>query len=230
LKTMQTQELIEALESNCTPVCPLAHPLTRALAWSALSLLYIGATVWAIGPHSNLGARFGDWKFAIESGAALLTGVMAAGAAFCAGCPGRPIWERFAPVPFVAIWLGGLSAGCWSDWVDYGPAGLTIHLDFGRAVAILAVGSIPFLLMFAMVRRGAPVAPKSTMGLAALAAASLAAFAIGLLQRPDSNIMALAWQFGTVVALAALAAILGRLFLRWRTRDEELARLRRTDN
>jgi hypothetical protein len=92
---------------------------------------------------------------------------------------------------------------------------------------IFAISVVPTILILTMIRRGAPIAPISTMGLAALAAAALAAAALRLIHTEDSSVMVLIWQFGSVLVLTALEALFGRFFLRWPTRQEALAKIQR---
>lgn len=224
---MQTEELIRTLTADCAPVRPLAHPGWRAAAWFAISLGYVAAVVAAIGLRPDISSKLADLKFLVEVGAAFLTSIMAAAAAFCAGCPGRPIWERFAPVPFLALWLASLGEGCWREWLASGGAGLAIRPDFMCFPVIIAIGIVPGLLIFIMIRRGAPIAPFSTMGLASLAAAALGAAALRLFHTADASIMVLVWQFGSVALLTGLEALFGRFFLRWPTLQEALAADRR---
>ena len=68
-----------------------------------------------------------------------------------------------------------------------------------------------------MIRRGAPIAPTTTTGLATLAATSIAAAALLLFHEQDVSVMALVWQFGSAPALTGLGALFGRQLLRWRT-------------
>jgi hypothetical protein len=220
---MHTEELIQALAKDCKPVQPLAHPAWRAGLWFMISLAYVAVVVGAIGLRTDISSKLTNWKFLIEVGAPLLTSMMAAAAAFCAGCPGRPLWERLAPLPFLALWLGALSEGCLSDWLVQGAAGLAIRPDFKCFPAILAISALPGILIFAMTRRGAPIAPFTTMALAALAAAALAAAALRLFHTEDASMMVLFWQFGSVALLTGLEALFAPFFLRWTTREETLA-------
>uniref|UniRef100_UPI00235F4F2A NrsF family protein n=1 Tax=Providencia rettgeri TaxID=587 RepID=UPI00235F4F2A len=80
---------------------------------------------------------------------------------------------------------------------------------------ILAGSILPAILIFLMVRRGAPIAPMSTFGLATLAATALAAAALRLFHAQDASVMLLVWQLGTVALLASVGFSVGRFFLRW---------------
>lgn len=216
---MQSEELIRRLAASAQPVRRLPHPLWRAMTWFMLSLSYAAALVFAMGLRPDFSARMAEPRFLVEIFSALLTAMMAAAAAFCAGCPGRPLWERFAPLPFLAVWLASLGAGCWRDWVRFGADGLSVQPDFACFPAILAASLAPAILIFVMIRRGAPIAPYTTTGLATLAAAALGAAALRLFHTQDASVMVLVWQFGSVMVLTGIGALFGRRVLRWRTVD-----------
>lgn len=222
---MQTEELIRALTANCPPVRPLPHPCWRTIIWFTSSLGYVAVLVGTLGLHSGVYARLWDWRFLTEIGAQLLTSMMAAAGALCAGCPGRPIWERFAPAPFLLLWLASLSEGCWRDWLAYGAAGLPITMNLMSPLIIIAVSILPGILIFVMIRQGAPITPASTMALAVLASSTLGATTFRLFHADEASVTVLAWQFSSVAALSGLGALFGRFFLRWPGRDEALAAL-----
>jgi hypothetical protein len=180
-----------------------------------MSAAYVAAFVWAIGVRPDISDKLADPRFLIEVGAALLTSMMAAAAAFCAGCPGRPLWERFAPLPFLAVWLASLGEGCWRQWIQAGPDGLTLQIDLLCFQNILAVSILPAVVIFVMIRQGAPIAPMSTTGLATLAATALGAAALRIFHTQDVSLMLLIWQFGSVALLAGVGFFVGRRFLRW---------------
>lgn len=212
---MRTEDLINALANKAEPVEPLWHPAARAMAWMMGSVIYVGAIIWVIGPRADISDKLADPRFLIEVGAALLTSMMAAAAAFCAGCPGRPLWERFAPFPFLAVWLASLGEGCWRQWVQNGSEGLTVNIDLVCFQNILFVSILPALAILVMIRQGAPLAPMSTTGLATLAATALGAAALRLFHAQDVSLMLLIWQFGSVLLLAAIGFLAGGRYLKW---------------
>ena len=213
--TMETNDLIYSLAADAKPVSRLAQPAMRALLWFGLSIAYAGIASFFLGFRADLDLKLTEPSFLLELAAVAHTSLMAAAAAFCATCPGRPKWERFAPLPFLALWLATLGHGCWQDWVQLGPSGLAIHPDLVCLPIILALSIAPGVLIFVMIKRGAPLAPFSTTALGTLAAASVAAVALRLTHVPDASIMVLVWQFGSVGLLTALTALFGRRLLRW---------------
>ncbi|WP_274609098.1 NrsF family protein [Mesorhizobium sp. L-8-10] len=89
----------------------------------------------------------------------------------------------------------------------------------GRPVCfpmIAAVGAVPALAMVTMLHKGAPLAPRVTVLLGALAAAALGNFGLRLFHPQDASLMVLVWQFGSVVLLSMLAGWNGRRILAWR--------------
>src|SRR5262249_47380921 len=200
---------------DAVPVRRLASPMMRLGVWLAASAAYAAVVVAIMGVRPDLPSRLTDARFAIELGATFMTSVLAAAAAFCAGCPGRPIWERFAPLPALALWVFSLGEGCWHSFMHAGAQGLRFQLDFVCFPSILLVSIVPAVLILIMIRQAAPIAPVSTTALATLAAAALGATALRLFHAQDASAMILVWQFGSVALLAGLASLAGHQILPW---------------
>lgn len=211
-----TEELIARLVADATPLRPLRSPLVRTAVWLAWAAPWVAAVVWIMGLRPDLGVRAADARWLVEESAAMMTALAAAVAAFCAGIPGRPRWERCLPLLPLAIWLGALGQGCAQDWLQFGGAGLAVHPDWVCLPGVVLVGVGPAVAIATMILRGSPVAPATTAMLGALAAGGLAGAALPLIHRQDASVMILVWQVGTVLGLTALAGLAGRSVLRWR--------------
>jgi hypothetical protein len=212
---MQTETLVDLLVKDAKAVRPLAPPGQRVMIWLLPTLVYIAAITVIMGPRPDLLQQLSQPRFAVELGATLITGVLAAMAAFCSECPGRPQWERLVPLPAFAIWLAALGEGCWQSWLRFGIEGLRVEPDFACIPAVIGLSLLPAILLFWMIRKGAPIAPAVTAGLATLAASAIGAFTLRIVHYQDASVMVLLWQFGSVAALTALGAASGRRFLRW---------------
>jgi len=215
MTTLRSADLIKALAADAAPVRRLPSPMVRQCLWLAASATYAAVTVGIMGLRQDLPARLADARFAVELGATFSTSILAAAAAFCAGCPGRPVWERFAPLPALGVWLLSLGEGCWQSFVQSGAQGLHVQLDFVCLPSILLVSIVPGALMLIMIRQAAPIAPVTTTALAALAVGALGATALRLFHTPDASAMVLVWQFGSVALLAGVGALTGRQILPW---------------
>jgi hypothetical protein len=212
---MQAEDLVKILAADANPVRRLSSPMVRLLMWLGVSVAYAAAIVWLMGLRPDIQSRLADPRFIIELAATFMTSVLAAAAAFCAGCPGRPIWERFAPLPALGLWFWSLGEGCWRTFAASGAEGLSFRLDFVCLPSILLASVVPGALMLRMIRQGAPIAPVTTTALAALAAGALGATALRLFHAQDASVMVLAWQFGSVALLAGVGALVGRQLLPW---------------
>jgi hypothetical protein len=183
-----------------------------------ISVPWIVLVVSQMGLRSDLATKLGEVRWLVEQGAALMVALTAAIAAFCAGVPGRPHWERAAPVLPLLVWLSTLGIGCMEEFLSPGPQGFDFQTDWACLPGIVMVGVVPGMAMAVMLRRGAPMAPLLSVGLGGLAASALADFGLRLFHTTDASLMVIVWQVGTVALLTTLSALLGRRLLRWRHR------------
>jgi hypothetical protein len=79
------------------------------------------------------------------------------------------------------------------------------------------IGIVPAVAIVAMLRKGAPLRPRLTLALAALAVASIANFGLQFAHVRDTSIMVLAWHLGAAAVLSTLGGWLGGHILRWRS-------------
>lgn len=212
---MRTEDLIEKLTRESGRVLPLAPLWRRTLNWLIIALAFAAAIVWAIGPRPDMAERLADARFLYEQGAALATAVAAVVAALALTMPDASRLWRLAPVVPGAAWLGTLGVGCFRDWAQMGPEGLRLTPDPACFGYIAIIGSLPLLVLVLMLRKGAPLRPNWTLGLAALAAAAMGNFALRLFHMQDAALMVLVWQVGAVALFAGIAALAGRSILRW---------------
>jgi len=219
---MDTESLIRHLADTADPVSRLPSPSVRLANWLALAIPYVALVVLVMEPRGDLAAKLADAKYVIEQLAGLATGVTAGLAAFASVVPGFDRRILLLPLAPLVVWLGSLSLGCVQSWVEFGPAGLSVHPDWLCFPAIVLVGMIPAIALAFMLRRGAPLTPHLTRTLAGLAAAGLGNFGLRLFHPQDASVMVLVWQMGTVFALTALAGWAGRLLLDWRFLTEGL--------
>jgi len=211
---VSTSDLIQQLAATATPVHRLAPPWQRAALWFAISLPYVGA-ITLFHPMNFELAQISDARFVVEELAALTTAIMAAIAAFWSIIPGYRRGLILLPLVPLAIWLAVLGEGCAQDWLRLGDTGLTLHSDWACLPIAVVIGIVPAIVMVAMLRRGAPLVPHTTLALAAVAVAALGNFAMRLFHVGDVSLLLLVWHFGTVVLLAFLASLLGGRILNW---------------
>lgn len=209
---MRTDELILRLVRGSAPVRRLAPPGLRVAFWLAASVPYLVLIVFAMSPRIDLPERLSEPRFLLEIAMALTTAIGAAIAAFSTIVPGAPRWRRLLPLPPLAVWLASLGEGC----LTASPEAQTLDWDWFCLPAITVSGAVPAILMFWMLRRGAPLYPCATVAFGAMAATALGAFGLRFFHVQDASIMVLVWQFGTVALFTSLASCAGRRILVWR--------------
>jgi hypothetical protein len=184
--------------------------------WFALSLTYVAA-VMAIYLKARHGAGPIDARLVLEQTAILAMAITAAIASFSSTVPGRDRRVCLLPLVPLGVWLFSIGEGCLQNWIAFGSGGLQVRADWDCAPAAIILGLIPAALMIVMLRRGTPIEPRLSFGLAALAVAAIVNFGLRIFHAGDISIMVLAWHFGAAVLLAAVAGRFGPVVLNWRT-------------
>lgn len=213
---MDTNEFIKLLAADLRPVRPLRPPWTRAALWLGVALPYVAAVVWSKLMMIDASQVVADVRFMVEQAATFATALAAAVAAFCSVLPRFDRRMLLLPLAPLGLWLASVGHGCVQDWLRLGADGLTIRPDWDCLPSAIIIGIIPAIVLVAMLRRGAPLRPRLTLALAALAVASLANFGLQFAHAQDASIMVLAWHLGAAAVLSALGGWLGALILEWR--------------
>jgi hypothetical protein len=213
---VETSGLIRHLAADATRVHRLPPPWLRTAMWLAISLPYICAVVVMKPAAIDFLGKI-DARFVLEQAAILATAFTAAIAAFASVIPGHHRKIYLLPLVPLAVWLASLGQGCAHDWLRFGADGLQVRPDWECAPAAIFIGIIPAVAMVVMLRRGAPLAPRISVGLGALAVAALGNFGLRIYHIGDVSIMVLVWHFGSVALISILAGWAGRHVLSWRS-------------
>jgi hypothetical protein len=213
---MKTDEFIKLLAADLRPVRPLRPPWARALVWLGIAILYVAAVVWGKLMMIDASQLAGDARFLVEQAATLATALAAATAAFYTVVPGFDRRVLLLPLVPLGLWLASVGHGCVQDWLRLGADGLTIRPDWDCLPSATIIGIIPAIVAVIMLRRGAPLHPRVTLALAALAVASVANFGLQFAHARDASIMVLTWHLGAAAVLSAVGGWLGEFVLGWR--------------
>jgi hypothetical protein len=205
-----TPDLIERLAAEAQPVRRLPPPWRRTAAWLALAMGLIAVLALLHGPRPDLAARIAQPSFCLGVAASLLTGALAALAAFTASLPDRTRLWLLLPLPAAALWVGSIGYGCLTDWVRLDTSGMHPG-ETARCFLTLLLSSVPLsLLMFRMLRHAGRLRPRGPVLCGAGAVAALTATALAVLHEFDASAMVLLWQFGTAALVLAADAAIGR--------------------
>lgn len=212
-----TPDLINALADNLTSVRRLRPPAVRALCWLALVSIVLALLAISQGIRPDLWERLHQPTFVISMAGALLTGILAAIAAFVVSLPDRSGLWVLLPAPGLMAWLSTIGYQCLEDWVSIRPDGLTFG-ETARCFATLVLTGLPLsLAMLVMLRYVAPLRPRTVALAGSLAIAGLTAAALMLFHVLDATLMILMWNLGTTTLLVGLGGSLGRRLFAWVT-------------
>ena len=212
---IKTPDLIASLAANATPVRRLRPPAMRAACWLLLAAVVLTLLAINQGIRPDLVERLREPTFATGLAASLLTGVLAAIAAFLVSLPDRSRLWLLLPMPSLVLWLSNIGYQCLVHWIDIGPDGVSLG-EAARCFATLVLTSLPLsLAMLVMLRYAAPLRPTAVALMGSLAVAAITATALSLFHTIDATVMILMWNVGTAIMFVALAGVFGRKMFRW---------------
>lgn len=210
-----TPDLIESLAANAMPVRRLRPPVVRAALWLLFAAFILALLAIGQGVRPDIAERLRQPVFLIGMAAAMITGMLAAIAAFTVSLPDRSRLWTLLPLPALLVWISTIGYGCLTDWVSLDPGGIQIG-ETVRCFATLLLTSLPLsFTMLRMVRYSAPLRPTAVTMVGGLAVAGITATALSLFHDLDATAMVLIWNLGTAALILALGAIFGRRLLSW---------------
>ena len=213
---MKTDELIDQLGRDVSVARPLPAPGIRTAVWMVWAVGYlVVVAVMMFAVMSSAGVTPTP-LYLVEQSAALVTGIMAARAAFASVIPGanNRVWVLPTTIG-AAVWGVSLVWAGMRDLQASGTLGVTGQSDWPCVASMTVGGLVVGAPLVWMLRRGAPLTPGLTAFLAALAALSVANIEACLTRPHAFALTVLLWHGSTVAAVAALCALTGRRWLRW---------------
>jgi len=205
-----TPDLIEMLCADAKPVRRLRPPLVRAALWLLFAGLVLVVLAALLGTRPDLAERVRQPTYVGALAGALLTGVLAAVAAFYLSLPDRSRLWLLLPVPALLLWISTIGFGCLTDWVSIEPDGVRLGTTL-ECFATLALASLPLsLALLVMLRHAARLYPTTVAMMGGLASAGIAATALSLFHELDASMMVLLWNLGAAALIVALGGIFGR--------------------
>lgn len=203
-----TEKFIEQLAARARPVRPLAPAWVRACTWLLASAAVIAIATSLFGMRPHLLQLLLQPATGMEWGGSLLTGVLAAFAAFQLSVPGRDARWAWLPLPALLLWTGGVGMGCLGELLRgefaYDPRALQCARD-------VVLVSLPIaVVLLVMVRHAALARPGLTAWLGALAAAALSSAGVGLFHAGETAMMGLVGHLLSVLLLSVACAAASR--------------------
>ena len=205
-----TSDLIRVLAAHAAPVRPF-QPLWRAVLWIALAVAILALVLVLHGVRTDLQERLGDPVFVLGLTGTLLTGAIAAVAAFELSLPDRPTIWAWAPVPAVVLWQSAIAYRCLSGWVSLEPSAMRAG---AVAALVLIVPSLAFP-MLVMLRHAAFHCRTSIAVTSALAVAGLSAAVLSLLHNVEASLILLLWNVAAPLTIVLVGRICGERMFMW---------------
>ncbi|MDQ0140366.1 NrsF family protein [Cupriavidus necator] len=204
-----TPDLIDSLVADAKPVRRLHRPWVRVVCWLLLAALSLAVVVLVNGVRPDLALKLQQPVFVTSVTAAIVTGVLAAAAAFIASVPGRSRRWLWLPLPSLALWLCTIGYGCLTNWVEIGPEGISPG-ETARCFATLVAVSTPLAIaLTAMLRYVARLSPAPVAMCAGLAVAAMAATSLLIIHPLDASAMVLLWNLGVALLFVGAGGLLG---------------------
>ena len=208
---MSTDRLVEQLAHDLRAAPALRGPCARAAVWLFAAGLYLALLTALMTSQAGVAANRGSgWLFLASQGAALTTAAAATIAAFVSTVPGLSNRVVMMPIIAAAAWVGTLLGGAASEWSAANGADLAAPHEWLCVVMIKLGGAPLWVTLMFMLRKGAPLAPRTTTALGALAAAAVANVSACVSEPHPSSIVTLLWHGGAIIAVTVVAASVAR--------------------
>jgi hypothetical protein len=204
------EELIRELTESLEPRRPLASPFVRALCWLSVVLILcmVAFSVWGK-RTAGLAAAAPDPFIAAAIGAAMLTAILAAIAAFELSLPDRGKRWLLLPLASLLLWAAVSGAGCLATMGSGGLWGHTLSETL-ECLGFITGVSVPLsALAIVMLRSARPERWLSVITTAAVASGAAAAAILALVHPHNSTPLDLFIHAIAIVTVVALNAVIG---------------------
>lgn len=213
---MPTEQLIQQLAAEAAPVRRLRPVGARVAGWFVLAFSSLAVVMVLMGVRRELGDAADRVDFTLEAALLLLTAVSASVGALIVSIPGAEVkpWVRWMPVAFAAacvLLAAGELAYAAATGVPTGRLTFAWHCVYKTT----SVATVPGIVLFLMVRRGAPLHTGWAGMLAVLATVAMGVLGANIICPNDRPLHMLLWHVAPLVLFAGGGVALGKWLLKW---------------
>ena len=214
---MKTDDLINQLGKQAKPVKPLRSPLMRAMMWLFVLSICMIAGIVIVGLRHDFFDMMMNPIFILEMTSLLIAGICASFATFQLSIP----CEKVNPITWALLGISSLllltrmvicfiyaTPESFMAYAD-GEIGIPVILD------ALAMSIIPAIVLFILIKKGAPIRSGLTAVAGLLALASFAAMGCRSICPLNDPAYIILWQGLPLMILILIGLLLGRSALRW---------------
>ena len=213
---MRTEDLIQQLAADAVPVRPLRPVAPRVAGWLVLAGASLAVVMMLMGVRRELGDAADRVDFTLEAALLLLTAVSAAIGALVVSIPGAEVKPRVRWIPVaLGVTCVLLAAGELAYAAMTGAPTGRLTFAWHCVYKTTSVAIVPGLVLFLMVRRGAPLQTGWAGLLAVLATVAIGVLGANIICPNDRPLHMLLWHVAPLMLLAGAGAGLGKWLLRW---------------
>ena len=202
--TSNTDQLIDRLVADASPVRRLVDPRRRAALWAAIALVCVGLGVTFFGARLAVAGPATLIPFLVRLGLLAATMWLSVVTAFRLAVPGEDqrAWTRWWPLLLLGALIAVVAAELVLVWI-VGETGSPLRA-WTCVRKLTVVGAVPAVAAMVLIRRAAPLDPVWTalLGLVAAGAAGALTSELACPIRMPMHVML--WHVLPIVAYAAI--------------------------
>ena len=208
---MNTDQLIDRLAADVTPVRRLLSPTQRAALWTALALVSVALGVVYFGVRHDIATAWANPGLLARLALLTTTMWLSVVSAFRLSVPGGDTraFARWWPLMLLGVLVAFSAAEVVSAWL-VGDAGSPLH-SWTCVRKVAFVGVVPAIVSVTLISRGYAIEPRWTALLGVLAAAAAGALTSELACPIQAPIHIMLWHIAPVVVSTAVGALVGTL-------------------
>ena len=210
---VSNDRLIRMLATDLTPVCRLASPTLRVLAWLALVVGIAAGLIMAYDVAPMLREFSTSFDLCTAAVGSTFTAVLASVAAFQLSLPDRKPGWAMLPLPAAVLWISANAIGCLGPWAAVAAGTTTFGGTDDCLFFILGVSMPLSILLMFMLRSGYSLRPNLTSTLCGLASGAASATLLYFVHPHDATATDLAVHAFAVCAVVLANRIFGSRFL-----------------
>ncbi|MEO7274663.1 MAG: NrsF family protein [Vicinamibacterales bacterium] len=215
---MNTDQLIELLAREATPVSRRLSPAQRVALWAAMALLCVAIGLGHFGVRSDIGTAWRTTDMMLRVFLLASIAWLAVLTAFRLSVPGEDsrAWSRLWPLTILLVLIAVGSAEVFYA-AAMGDAGSPVRAwTCARKVAF--TGAVPAVLAIVLILRAAPLEPAWAATLGVLAAGAAGALTSELACPIRTPMHILLWHSLPVAVSAGIGLVVGNAMLAWSRR------------
>ena len=212
---MNTDQLIDKLAAEGAQK-PLPHPIKQILFWTLGALVYLAAFCLFLGFRDDIAVKLAEPLYIAELILMSLAALSAACAAVYLSRPdcGQMPWIKYVPFGFVVLWAAVAFLG-FKNFGGLQIVDIANQYNIDCPLTIFLFSLPPGIVMFLLIRKGAPMQLCWAGIMATLSVTAFAYVGMRLVEMTDNPVHLLFWHALPVMIMSIAGMLAGKYTLRW---------------